>query len=78
MQFFTDTYNQVLGYFPDFLHPFISIGLAIFLIYSIFQVLRKDFIWLIALVLLLPASVPILQEVWEVLLAVIKYLLGKG
>lgn len=78
MQFFTDTYNQILGYFPNFLHPFISIGLAIFLIYSIFQVLKRNFIWLIVLVLLLPASVPILKAVWAALLSVIKYLIGRG
>lgn len=78
MQFLIDSYNQILGYFPNFLHPFISIALAVFLVYSIFQVLKKNFIYLIVLVVLLPASVPILKSLWEVLLGVIKFLLGKA
>ena len=77
MQFFIDSYNQILGYFPNFLHPFISVALAVFLVYSIFQVLKRNFVWLIVLIILLPASVPILKNLWEVLLGVIKFLLGK-
>lgn len=77
MQFLIDSYNQILGYFPNFLHPFISIGLAVFLIYSIFQVLKRNFIWLIVLVILLPASIPILKGVWSALLSVVKFLLGR-
>ncbi len=77
MQVFVDLYNQLLGYFPNFLHPFISIALAIFLIYSVFQVLKQNFIFLIVLVLLLPASVPILKSVWATVLSMVKFLLGQ-
>lgn len=77
MQFLIDSYNQILGYFPNFLHPYISVALAIFLVYSIFQVLKRNFIYLIVLIILLPASVPILKGVWEALVSIIKFLLGK-
>lgn len=75
MQAIMDLYNQFLSIFPASLHPFISIALAIFLIYSIVQVIRRDFIYLIVLIVLLPASIPILKSVAEVLLQFIKYLL---
>ena len=69
-------YVQFLNNFPATLRPIISIGLAVLLIYSIFKVLKKDFIFLIALIILLPASVPILKNIWEGIIAFIKFLLN--
>lgn len=68
-------YLDFLNIFPGFLHPFISVGLAILLIVSIIQVLKKNFIFLILLVLLLPASIPILKNVVDTVLAFIKFIL---
>lgn len=76
MEFLQDSYNQFLGYFPNFLHPIISIIVVVFLVYSIVQALKRNFIWLILLVILLPASIPILKNVVGVLIGFIKYLLG--
>jgi len=69
-------YVEFLKNFPPSLQPVISIGLAVLIIYSIFKVLKKDWIFLIALVLLLPASKPILMNVWQVILTFIKFLLN--
>ncbi len=78
MQYLQELYTQFLGYFPNFLQPFVSVALAVLLVYSIFQALKRNFLYLIVLVVLLPASVPILKGVWEALLNVIKFLLGKA
>lgn len=75
METFTEIYNSFLAYFPNWLHPFISVALAILLIYSIFQALKRNFIFLIILVILLPASIPILKNVLDSLIALIKYLI---
>ena len=77
MQYLQNLYNQFLSYFPGFLHPVISIIVVIFLVYSIVQLLKRNFIWLIVLVVLLPASIPILKNVVDVLVSLIKFLLGK-
>lgn len=69
-------YIQFLSNFPETLRPFISIGLAVLLVYAIFKVIKKDFIYLIALVILLPASVPILKNVWQGIVMFIKFLLN--
>lgn len=69
-------YVEFLKNFPTSLQPVISIGLAVLLVYSIFKILKKDFIFLIALVVLLPASVPILKNVWQGVVAFIKFLLN--
>lgn len=69
-------YLQFLSNFPARLQPIISLGLALLVIYSVFKVIKKDFVYLIALVVLLPASVPILKSVWEGILAFVKFLLN--
>jgi hypothetical protein len=69
-------YLQFLNNFPATLRPLISIGLAVLIVYSIFKVIKKDWIFLIALVILLPASQPILQSVWQGIVAFIKFLLN--
>jgi hypothetical protein len=76
MEFLDQLYQNFLNYFPPFWHPFISIALAVFFVYSVFQVLKRNFIFLIVLVVLLPASIPILQSVLEVMVSILKRLLG--
>jgi hypothetical protein len=68
-------YNEFLNIFPGFLHPFISIALALLLAYSIFQTVKQNFIWIIALIVLLPASIPILKDTLAAVIGVIKFLL---
>ncbi len=76
MDYLQGIYQQFLSYFPGFLHPIISIVIAILLVYSIFQTLKRNFIFLIVLVVLLPASIPILKSVVDILISFIKFLLG--
>jgi hypothetical protein len=68
-------YTGLLDLFPTFLHPFISIALAILLVVSIVQVLKRNFVYLVVLVVLLPASIPILKNVFDALLGFIKFIL---
>lgn len=69
-------YNSFLAVFPHFLQPYVSFTLGILLVLSIVQIVRRQFVWLIVLIILLPASVPILQHVGSVLLMALKYLFG--
>ncbi len=78
MEALEQLYRSFLDYFPGFLQPVVSLALAVLLVYSIFQSLRRNFIFLIVLVVLLPASLPILKDVLDVLVKVVKYLLGIG
>ena len=78
MEFLQNLYSQFLSFFPSFMHPIISIIVVIFLVYSIVQALKRNFIFLIVLVVLLPASIPILKNVVDILIGFIKWLLGMG
>ena len=69
-------YLEFLKNFPPTVQPVISIGLAILIVYSIFKVIKKDWIFLIALVILLPGSKSILESVWQGILSFIKFLLN--
>ncbi len=70
-------YNQFLSYFPDNLHGVVSLVLAILLVFGIYKVLRRQLVYLILLVILLPASVPILKNIWELILSFLKFLLSR-
>jgi hypothetical protein len=71
-------YIEFLTNFPENLRPIISIGLAVLLVYAVLKVIKKDFIYIIALIVLLPASIPILKSVWEGVVSFIKFLLKMG
>ena len=70
------TYLEFLKNFPPGVQPVISIGLAVLIVYSIFKVIKKDWIFLIALIILLPASQPILKNIWDTVVVFIKFLLN--
>ena len=69
-------YLEFLKNFPPQAQPVISVGLAVLIVYSIFKVLKKDWIFVIALVLLLPGSKTILESVWQGIVAFIQFLLN--
>lgn len=70
-------YNQFLSFFPENLHGLVSLALAALIVIGIFKVIKKDFIYIILLIVLLPASVPILKNIWESLTNILKFLLTK-
>lgn len=76
MQQIQNLYLEFLANFPVGVRPVISIVLAVFLVYSIFKVIKKDFLYIIALIVLLPASKSILMNVWEGIVAFIKFLVN--
>ncbi|MBP9686235.1 MAG: hypothetical protein KBD66_00345 [Candidatus Doudnabacteria bacterium] len=69
-------YARFLDFFPESLRPYVSILVGVCIVVAIFQVIRREFVWLIVLVVLLPASVPILKELLTVLLQFLRYLFG--
>ncbi len=79
MNYITDIeniYYHFLAYFPAAYQPIVSTILALIIIYAVVRIIAKDFIWIIALVVLVPGSVPILQSIWTGLLVVLKFLFG--
>jgi hypothetical protein len=76
MAYLQELYVQFLSHFPNWTHTFISLALVVLLAYWVFQLVRRNIVYLIVLVVLLPASVPILRNLFEGLVAFVKFLLG--
>lgn len=72
-----DIYNQFLSYFPENVHWLVSVFLAVLIVFGIYKVLRRQLVYLILLVVLLPASVPILRNIWGELLELLKFLISR-
>jgi hypothetical protein len=70
-------YDQFLNYFPPNLHGVVSIALAVLIVIAVVKIIKKDFIYIVLLVVLLPASWPILKTIWESIANIIKFLLTK-
>ena len=71
-------YLQFINNFPPHVQPIVSIFLALLIIYSTFRVVQKDFIFIIALIVLVPGSRPILLSIWNGLVEFIKFLFSIG
>lgn len=68
-------YLQFLNNFPAKYQPIVSVVFAMLIIYTVVRIIRKDFIFLILLAILVPTSIPVMKSVWEGLMAIIKYLI---
>ena len=70
-------YNQFLGFFPQNLRGVVSFLLAVLIVIGIFKVVKRQFVYVILLVILLPASIPILKNIWDSLYNIIMFLLKR-
>lgn len=67
-------YLQFLQNFPAGVQPFVSIVFAILIIYTIYRIVKQDFIFIIALAILVPTSIPVMKSIWFGLVHFIKFL----
>lgn len=70
-------YNQFLANFPPSIQPLISIIVAVLLIYAVIRILQRDFVFIVLLVVLLPASIPVLKNIGDSIVNIVKYLFTK-
>lgn len=71
-----EIYNTFITAFPAAWQPYIAFAAGVCLVVAIIQAIRKEFIWIVVLIVLLPASIPILKGTALTLLAFIKFLFG--
>lgn len=69
-------YLQFLNIFPGFLQPVITLALLVFLVYTVISVIKQNYVYLIALVIFLPAAWPIIKTSYSYVVAFIKFMLG--
>ncbi len=61
---------------PNQYHTAVSIAIGVLLIFSFVQIIRRQFIWFVVLVVLFPASLPVLRGVADGVIVVLKFLFG--
>jgi hypothetical protein len=76
MQKVFDFYNIFLDKFPHQYHTLISIGILILFIVLLYNLLKRNFIWILLLILLVPASMPVLSNIYSGIVEIIRYLAG--
>ena len=76
MQTIFNLYDQFLSNFPDQYHSLISLIILVVFIGVLYNLVKKNLIWLLLLILLIPASIPILNNVWQGILEILRYLVG--
>ena len=69
-------YLEFLANFPAGVRPFASLFLAVLLAYAVFKIIKKEFIYLLILIILLPGSIPILKTIWEGVVGLVKFLIS--
>jgi len=72
MQKILDLYNQGLNLIPAQYRTVLAIIILLILIFSIIKFLRKNFIWIILFLLLLPAAYPALKQVGSIVWGLIQ------
>ena len=71
-------YDQFLNLFPANWHGPISLILLLAIAGTIWHVLRKSGLWLILLIVLVPALVPVLKDIGKTLIEIMKLLLARA
>lgn len=74
MQTIFNLYEQFLAHFPQNYHLIISLGILVIFVIALFNLIKRNLLWLILLIVLVPASIPILNNVWQGILEILKYL----
>lgn len=69
-----DMYSQFLANFPVQYQPVVSVVVGLVIVYAVYRIIKRDFIFIVLLVILVPTSIPVLKSVWAGLVTLLKYL----
>jgi hypothetical protein len=59
---FIDVYNRFLGLFPDSFHWFVSLLILIFIVFTLFRLIKRNFLFILLAILLFPVVYPVLRD----------------
>lgn len=69
-----DIYLQFLANFPIQYQPMVSVVVGLVIVYVVYRIIKRDFIFILALVFLVPTSIPVLESIWGGFVNLLKYL----
>ncbi|MGI5827933.1 MAG: hypothetical protein ACOX6V_02815 [Patescibacteria group bacterium] len=68
-------YSQFIGIFPSQIQWLISLAIFVAIVIAVVDLVKKNFIWLLLLIILIPASIPLLRSIFSGLVTFLQYLL---
>ena len=68
-------YDRFITLFPAGIQWIISLAIFISVVVGVINLIRRNFIFLLLLVILIPASIPLLRSILNGILAFLRYLL---
>lgn len=77
MQFLFTAYDVFITNFPLQYQGIVSLGLLAVIIIALYQLIKKNLLWIVLLVVLVPASLPILSNIGTGLLEFLKYIVSR-
>lgn len=66
-------YNQFLSLFPDPWHPIVSLAIVLVMLALIFRYWKVGVVGIILLVIFVPASIPVLQNIGKTIIDFISH-----
>lgn len=78
MHYLFSAYNFFINNFPVKYQGIVSLALLAVILITLYQLIRKNIIWIILLVLFVPASIPILSKIGQGILIFLKYIVTKS
>ncbi|OGD62927.1 hypothetical protein A2160_04110 [Candidatus Beckwithbacteria bacterium RBG_13_42_9] len=72
-----DLYGQFLSIFPAYLHFWISLVIFIALVLWLVDLVKKHWIWILLLIIFIPASIPLLRQIGKGIIDLLGFLLPK-
>lgn len=69
-------YQSFLNLFPPGLHFWISLAIFLVLVFWVLDLVKRSLVWLILLVILVPASIPLLRQIVDGLLRFLRVVVG--
>lgn len=76
MDFLFQAYDVFISNFPAQYQTLVSLALLAVIVISLFQLIRKSLVWIVLLVIFVPASIPILSNIGQGILDFLRYIVG--
>lgn len=67
-------WSQFISIFPESIRWLIALIVFIFLLKLVIDLVKKNFIWLLLLIVFVPASLPLLKEIFNWLFNLLKFI----
>lgn len=78
MDFLFRAYDVFITNFPEQYQTIISLGLLAIIVIGLYHMIKKSLLWLVLLIVFVPASIPILTKIGQGVLSFLQYIVRQA